>query len=57
MVLSEKEIQSLIGVEELIRALERAHIQFSAGKITLYKAVGIAIQDVATAKLVYQTAV
>jgi len=29
----------------------------SAGEITLYKAVGIAIQDVATAKLVYQTAV
>ena len=29
----------------------------NAGEITLYKAVGIAIQDVATAKLVYQTAV
>lgn len=28
----------------------------SAGEITLYKAVGIAIQDVATAKLVYRTA-
>lgn len=29
----------------------------SAGEITLYKAVGIAIQDVATAKLAYQKAV
>ena len=29
----------------------------NAGAITLYKAVGIAIQDVATAKLIYQTAV
>ncbi|MBI2349736.1 MAG: ornithine cyclodeaminase family protein [Deltaproteobacteria bacterium] len=29
----------------------------SAGEITLYKAVGIAIQDVAAAKLVYRTAV
>ena len=35
MVLSEREIQSLIDVEELIRALERAHIQFSSGKAVM----------------------
>ncbi|TAJ78106.1 ornithine cyclodeaminase, partial [bacterium] len=29
----------------------------SAGEITLYKAVGIAIQDVATAQLVYRKAI
>ncbi len=35
LVLSEKEIQSLIDVEELIRALEKAHIQFSTGKAVM----------------------
>ncbi|OGQ73544.1 MAG: hypothetical protein A3G94_00080 [Deltaproteobacteria bacterium RIFCSPLOWO2_12_FULL_60_16] len=35
LVLSEREIQSLIDVEELIRALERAHIQFSSGKAVM----------------------
>ncbi len=35
LVLSEKEIQSLIDIEELIRALEKAHIQFSTGKAVM----------------------
>jgi len=33
--LSEKDVQRLIDVEDLIRALERAHIQFSAGKAVM----------------------
>jgi alanine dehydrogenase len=32
LVLSEKEVRRLIDVEELIDALERAHVQFSTGK-------------------------
>src|SRR3970282_1587857 len=35
LVLSEKEVQSLIDIEELIQALERAHIQFSTGKAVM----------------------
>lgn len=35
LVLSEKEIQKLLDVEELIQALEQAHIQFSAGKAVM----------------------
>ena len=35
LVLSEKEVRSLIDVEELIQALERAHIQFSTGKAVM----------------------
>lgn len=35
LVLSEKEIQSLIHVEELIPVLEQAHIQFSTGKAVM----------------------
>ncbi len=35
LVLSEKDVQSLIDVEELSRALERAHVQFSAGKAVM----------------------
>jgi alanine dehydrogenase len=35
LVLSEKEIQSLIDIEELVRALEQAHIQFSTGKAVM----------------------
>ena len=56
LILSEKEVQNLIDIEELIAALEQAHIQYSTGKAALYKSVGIAIQDVATAHLVYQKA-
>ena len=70
LVLSEKDVQGLLRVEELIETLEQAHIQFSTGKvlagkkpgrtsaeeITLYKSVGIAVQDVAAAHLLYQKA-
>ena len=35
LVLSEKEVRSLIDVEELIQALERAYIQFSTGKAVM----------------------
>jgi alanine dehydrogenase len=35
LVLSEKEVRRLIDVEELIDALERAHIQFSTGKAVM----------------------
>lgn len=35
LVLSEKEVQSLAKVEELIPVLERAHIQYSAGKAVM----------------------
>jgi alanine dehydrogenase len=35
LVLSEKDVQSLIDVEELVRALERAHIQFSTGRAVM----------------------
>ncbi len=35
LILSEKEIQSLIDVEELTQALERAHIQYSTGKAVM----------------------
>ena len=66
LVLSEKDVQGLVSVEELIGTLEQAHVQFSTGEvlagkkpgrtepeeITLYKSVGIAIQDVAAAHLV-----
>ena len=70
LVLSEKDLQGPLGVEELIGTLKQAHIQFSTAKllagpkpgrtnpadITLYKSVGIAIQDVAAAHLVYRKA-
>ena len=35
LVLSEREVQSLIDIEELIRALEQAHIQFATGKAVM----------------------
>src|SRR3990172_5122434 len=35
LVLSEKEVRRLIDIEELIQALERAHIQFSTGKAVM----------------------
>jgi alanine dehydrogenase len=35
LVLSEKELQSLIDIEELVGALEQAHIQFSTGKAVM----------------------
>ena len=35
LVLSEKEVQSLAEVQELIPALERAHIQYSTGKAVM----------------------
>jgi len=34
-VLSEKQVQSLIDIDELIAALERAHIQYSTGKAVM----------------------
>ena len=35
LVLSEKQVQSLIDIEELIAALARAHIQYSTGKAVM----------------------
>jgi alanine dehydrogenase len=35
LVVSEKEVQSLIDIQELIAALERAHIQYSTGKAVM----------------------
>jgi alanine dehydrogenase len=35
LVLSEREIQSLIEIEELIKTLEQAHLQYSAGKAVM----------------------
>lgn len=35
LVLSEKEVRRLIDIEELIDALERAHVQFSTGKAVM----------------------
>ena len=35
LVLSEKQIQSLIDIDELIAALEQAHIQYSTGKAVM----------------------
>jgi ornithine cyclodeaminase len=35
LVLSEKEVQSLIDIDELIEALEQAHIQYSTGKAVM----------------------
>ena len=32
LILSEKEVQNLIDIEELIAALEQAHVQYSTGK-------------------------
>ena len=32
LVLSENEVRRLIDIEELIGALEKAHVQFSTGK-------------------------
>ena len=35
LVLAEREIQSLIDIEELIKTLEQAHLQYSAGKAVM----------------------
>jgi alanine dehydrogenase len=35
LILSEKEVQDLIDIEELIAALEQAHIQYSTGKAVM----------------------
>jgi alanine dehydrogenase len=35
LVLTEKQVQSLIDIDELIAALERAHIQYSTGKAVM----------------------
>lgn len=35
LVLSEKQVQGLIEIDELIRALEQAHIQYSTGKAVM----------------------
>jgi len=35
LLLSEREVQSLIDVDELITALEQAHIQYSTGKAVM----------------------
>ena len=46
LVLSEKEVQRLIDFQELIRALERAHIQFSTGKavMPMRQKVGVQVE-------------
>ena len=46
LVLSEKDVQSLIDVEELIRALERAHIQFSSGKAVMPVRMVVPVPDI-----------
>jgi len=35
LVLSEKDVQKLLNIEELIQALEQAHIQYSTGKAVM----------------------
>jgi hypothetical protein len=35
LVLSEKDVQGLLSVKELIGTLERAHVQFSTGKAVM----------------------
>jgi alanine dehydrogenase len=35
LILSEKEVQSLIDIDELIEALEQAHVQYSTGKAVM----------------------
>jgi alanine dehydrogenase len=35
LLLSEKQVQSLIDIDELIRALEQAHVQYSTGKAVM----------------------
>jgi len=35
LVLSEKQVQSLIDIDELISTLEKAHIQYSTGKAVM----------------------
>ena len=35
LVLSEEAVKNLVDIEELIQALERAHIQFSTGKAVM----------------------
>jgi ornithine cyclodeaminase/alanine dehydrogenase-like protein (mu-crystallin family) len=35
LILSEKQVEALIDMDELIAALERAHIQYSTGKAVM----------------------
>ena len=35
LVISEKQVQGLLDLDELIAALEQAHVQFSAGKVVM----------------------
>jgi len=35
LVLSEQDVQELLDIEELIQALEQAHVQFSTGKAVM----------------------
>ena len=46
LVLSENEVRQLIDIEELVGALEKAHVQFSTGKavILMRQKVGVQVE-------------
>lgn len=46
LVLSERQVQSLIDIEELIAALERAHIQYSTGKAVMPVRLVVPLPDI-----------
>lgn len=46
LILSEKEVQSLIAIDELIAALIKAHIQYSAGKAVMPVRLVVALPQI-----------
>ena len=46
LILSEKEVQSLIAIDELIVALKKAHIQYSAGKAVMPVRLVVALPQI-----------
>jgi alanine dehydrogenase len=46
LVLSEKQVQSLIEIDELIAALSQAHIQYSTGKAVMPVRLVVALPDI-----------
>src|SRR5215208_2654655 len=46
LILSEKEVQGLIAIDEVIVALQQAHIQYSAGKAVMPVRLVVALPQI-----------
>ena len=53
LILDEEQVRAVLRMEDLIPAMEKALIDFSAGRVTQPVRNMLAVEDIASAKLVY----